>query len=287
MPTDLAPAAPRRARQIARRVTAAIARFRPAAIPLFSHASGRPELIGTGVGVAAGERRLVLTATHVLRHFADDSIRVPLPSGWRTLTGTALFAATPGTTDPDDDFVDAGILVLDTGSAGNWHSWLAPADLLPGSLATPADRFVMVGFPRSRVKYHLDDHAVSPRAVRYLGAGVPASRYRAVLARPDIHIAIDYRRREILQDGQIETPPRLYGTSGGMLIRTPGISTGGSIAENRLAGIFIEEYGAPHHLLVSTRIDVHLALIHDRMPDLRGFFPRPRSVRPRQRWGRR
>ncbi|HEY3934135.1 MAG TPA: hypothetical protein VGL65_05905 [Gemmatimonadales bacterium] len=270
----------------AQRLTAAIARFRPAIIPLFSLKSGCPDLIGTGVGLRAGPRRLILTATHVLRGFTGDTIHLPVEDGWCPIAGDTHFAATRGIRNPDDDTVDAALLAIDEESAAAWRGWLVPTDLFPGCPARSADRFVVAGFPRSEVRMGATGKRVIPRAVRYYGHAVAESRYPPVLADPGVHIAIAFRRRTIVEDGQLVNPPPLYGTSGGMLIWAPGIRSPSRIGDNRLAGILIEEHGAPNHLLLSTRIDVFLALIHDRLPELRPFVPLPRTVPRRRRWSR-
>lgn len=281
------PADPGALQRNAQRLTAAIARFRPAIIPLFSLKSGRPDLIGTGVGLRAGPRRLILTATHVFRGFDGDTIHLPVSDGWCPLAGEMHFAATRGIRNPDDDTVDAALLAVDDVSAVGWRGWLQPTDLIPGCPARPTDRFVVAGFPRSEVKVGPTGRRVIPRAVRYYGHAVAQARYPAVLADPAVHIAIGFRRRTIVEDGQLVHPPPLYGTSGGMLIWAPGVRNPERIGDNRLAGILIEEHGAPNHLLVGTRIDVFLALIHDRLPELRPFVPSPRTVQRRRRWTRR
>jgi hypothetical protein len=278
---------PRQVQRNAQRLTAAIARFRPAMIPLFSLSSGRPDLIGTGVALRAGPQRLVLTATHVLRGFQGSTVHVPAGDCWCPLIGESHFAATRGTRNPDDDTVDAALLALDEASPTGWRSWLRPEDLFPGCSARPSDRFVVAGFPRSKVRSGVGRTRVTPRAVRYFGHALAASRYEPVVGDPAVHIAIGFKRRTIVEEGQLVTPPPLYGTSGGMLIWAPGVRNPARIEENRLAGILIEEHGAPNHLLLSTRIDVFLALIHDRLPELRPYVPMPRTVRRRRRrWSR-
>jgi hypothetical protein len=271
-----------RARRVAGRVTAAIRRFRPALIPLFSTRDGRAELIGTGVGVRAGDARLVFGAAHVLRRFETDTIFVPTRAGWRPLTGTTHIASTASVDDPDDDTVDAAVLALDTATSENWPGWLEPEDLLPGSPADPAQRFVVAGFPRSTAATGAG--RIAPRAWRYAGTPAPRSRYARVLSQPRLHIALEYRRARILRGDRPAWPPPLYGASGGMLIWAPGLNDEVRTSSNRLAGIFIEEHVAPVNLLVSTRVDVHLALVHDRLPELRRYFPLPRTLTAPLAW---
>lgn len=269
-------------RCMARRVTTAVRQFRPALIPLYSMREGRADLIGTGVGIRAGDTRLVFGAAHVLRRFETDTIFVPTRPGWRPLAGTIHLAATAPINDPEADTVDAAVLVLNAATAHNWHAWLEPDALLPGSPADPDQRFVIVGFPRSIAAR--GGGCTGPRAWRYAGEPAPPSRYAGVLARPALHIALEYRRARILRDDRRASAPPLYGASGGMLIWAPGLNDESRTSSNRLAGIFIEEHTAPTNLLVSTRIDVHLALVHHRLPELRRYFPSPRTLTARHGW---
>ncbi len=271
-----------RARRAVRHVTAAIARFRPALIPLISIETGNAELIGTAVGVRAGDTRLVLSAAHVLRRFAGATIHVPGNSGLRPLAGITHLAATAPINCPDDDTVDAAVLVVDGATAGNWAGWLEPDDLLPGAPDGPSDRYIITGFPRSTASR--SEPATVPPAWRYAGKPAARSRYDDALARPSLHIAIDYSQRSVVRNDRTVPPPALYGTSGGMLIWAPSLQDSSQTLSNRLAGIFIEEHVAPANLLISTRIDVHLALIHDRLPELRQYFPLPRTVFRRPPW---
>lgn len=277
--SKIPPRDPRLDEMIERRVTAAIARFRPAAIPMFSHRSGRPELIGTGVGLRAGDDHLVLTAAHVMREFADDTVFVPYRNGWKALTGVAHNATTPGIKDFPDDRIDAAVFALDPASAGHWDHWLTPIDLLPGCPAGPSDRFVLVGFPINKVKYDFKRGAVGPRGLKYFGKAAPTSAYANVNALVQAHIAVTFRRKKTMQNGRLGAAPSPRGISGGMLIWTPSVLQPLRIGDNRLAAIFIEHHDAPNHLLLSTRIDVHLAIIRDNLPHLRQFVLLPVSAK--------
>lgn len=262
---------------VARGVSRTLAPFRLALIPLFSHAGRRPQLIGTGVGLQAGDERLVLTASHVLRDFGEDTIYVPAGTEWATLSGVAHHAKTPNIIDSQDDRVDAGVLQLDSESRQNWTGWLTPAQLLPGATAGPHDGFVVVGYPRSKQKYNFEKRSITPRAWPYFGIPVPSRDYEKARAQPRVHVVLGFDRENTVHSGRVITAPSVRGVSGGMLLAAPGVYSPELRQTAALAGMFIE-WPHPLRYLVSTRIDLHLSLIEQQIPILRGVVPSPRSM---------
>jgi hypothetical protein len=263
-------------------VEASLAPFSAALIPLFSNKGKRPEIIGTGVGVAAEDSRLIFTAAHVIRDFNDDTIYVPHEGGWRALTGTAHKCETPGWKDPEDDRLDAAILELDTKSRSNWSGWIGPGLLMPGAPATSSDRYVLTGFPRSKLKYNIERRSVEPRAVPIFSSPIPVEEYARIRAFPDVHIVMGFDREKAIQASKRVTAPAFRGMSGGMMLRTPGIIDPTLVHQTRLAAIFIE-WPSPKRVLIATRIDVHLLMLHAALPGLSPLFPRPATIKPGQK----
>jgi hypothetical protein len=262
-------------------VEASLALFRSALIPLFSHKGKRPEIIGTGVGVTAGNSRLIFTAAHVIRDFNDDTIFVPLDGGWKTLTGTAHKCETPGWKEPEDDRLDAAILELDDESRRNWSGWIGPELLQPGAPATSSDRYVLAGFPRSKLKYNFKRGSVAPRAVPIFSAPIAEEEYSGSHAFPNVHVVVGFNREKAVQASRIVTAPSFRGMSGGMMLRSPGIINATLVHQTRLAAIFIE-WPSPQRVLIATRVDVHLMMLHAQLPMLSSFFPQPVMVRQPQ-----
>lgn len=254
-----------------------LALFREALVPLFSHKGRRPEIVGTGVAVAAGDSRLIFTAAHVIRDFAADTIAVPYKCQWATLAGTAHSATTPGWKDPEDDRLDAAILELDAESGTNWSGWLSPDNLLPGAPATDKDRFLVAGFPRNKLKYNFDRRSVTPRAIPIFARPAPETDFPSLRITPATHIALQFNREKQLQDGAQVTAPSVRGVSGGMVLSAPDVLQQESLKSTGVAGIFIE-WSSPKRFLIATRIDVHLKLLHESLPQISSLFPRPRTI---------
>ncbi len=262
---------------IERRATAALSRFRHALVPLYSHKIGRPDLIGTGVALAVGSERILLTAAHVMRDFADDTLFISDGTGWVGLDGIAYSATTPGWKLPEDDRVDAAVFVINEKSRKHLAHCISPADLLPGSAAGPTDKFVLAGYPRSKLKYDFKRWKVTPRVMRFVGRCSPTSRYPEVDARTDVHIVLDFHREKSHQGGRLGAAPSVRGVSGGMLVWAPSITNPALAGSERIAAIFTE-WPAPKRFLISTRIDVHLALIRNHLPHVATLVPEPKSV---------
>jgi hypothetical protein len=259
-------------------VHASLHPFRSALIPLFSHKRKRPEIVGTAIGVAAGDARLLFTAAHVMRDFAQDTIFVSEDNGWRSLTGVAHKAETPGWKDPEDDRIDAAVFELDIESRSHWTGWITPQMLRPGASAASGDRFVLAGFPRAKLKYDFDRGKLGPRAMPVFSSPIPSHEYTALRAQPETHIVMGFNRERAVQGGARVTAPVFRGMSGGMMLWAPGVIRPSDVSDTGLAAIFIE-WPSPKRVLIGTRVDVHLKLLHARLPHLSHLFPSPNTVR--------
>jgi hypothetical protein len=102
--------------------------------------------------------------------------------------------------------------------------------------------------------------------------------YESVRADPETHIVMSFNREQAVQDGQSVTAPSFRGVSGGMMLSVPGVIHPELDSQTKLAAIFIE-WPSPKRILVGTRVDVHLKLLHQRLPHLSRFFPAPVTIR--------
>lgn len=265
---------------IERRVNASLHAFRHALVPLYSHKIGRPEIIGTGVALAVGDERMLLTAAHVMRDFSDDTVFIAKGDGWAGLEGVAHKASTPGWRDEEDDRIDAAVFVLNASSRQYLPSCVEPDALLPGTPLGPQEKYILAGFPRSKLKYDFDRWKVTPRALRFVGRTSPIAKYSGLRARPDLHIVTEFHRERSMQGGRVITAPSVRGVSGGMLVWAPGIMQPTMVGTEGIAAIFIE-WPSPRRHLISTRIDVHLALIRNHLPHVAHLVPEPKSIQAR------
>lgn len=254
-------------RDLDTRVSESVRMFRSALVPLYSHKGKRPDLVGTAVAVAAGPHRLLFTAAHVIRDFEGDTMVTSRDDGWAELEGEAYTASTDGWQDPEDDRIDAGVVVLTEASAVNWHGWLQPKLLLPFAPTSNGDWFILLGFPRSKVRYNFEKQSVGHRALSLLAKSIATKEYLACKAEHEKHIVLDFNREKAIQGGERITAPSVRGVSGGMLLWAPGIATKRRVSETRLAAIFIE-WPSPKRVLISTRVGVHLELLRRTRPDI-------------------
>lgn len=241
-----------------------------------------PELIGTGVFLAVGNRRFVLTASHVFGpHGAGhQELHIPndqtgkltelvgvyvrsKPEGGRDVddlndVGVVLLADTLAAQIEDDNFVR--ISSVDVDDIGNFHR-----------------PYLAMGYPwRVSPKANHRTKMVTASDRSYAADLLSHAELVKFGVRPDTHFLLRYAKRHSRTEfGRDITAPDPDGMSGGPLWRVEPLNSDGEQAF--LVGIVIKWYRLQGGLL-AIRMPVILAAIEQLCPDVAELIPRSRTL---------
>lgn len=241
-----------------------------------------PELIGTGVFLAIGNRRFVFTAAHVFGPPGEGSQHLYIPSD-RTGNLTELLGTHVRSKSNEDssehDTNDVGIVLLDDDLAGqiNPDSFVRIDSVDVDDIGDFQRPYMAMGFP----------WRVSPKVcLRSRMATATHWSYATELLRNEdllklglgrkSHFLLRYAKRHSRNEsGRDITAPHPQGVSGGPVWRLDQINDRDQTS--RLVGIVIEwreEVGG----LLATRLPMTLAGIGQLCPDIAHLIPRTRTL---------
>ena len=252
--------------------------------------AGSAVLIAVPSQSAEGETVLLVTAAHVADYNDDGTLFVPGagggPDGPRDFVpladivrGEATRTPLPasGTREPDDPY-DIAFAEIDLTKLGPTYGpvWAIRAE--PDEAEDPHSLYVIHGYPRTKNGRYSPGQLIRPTVYAHVAM---ATTFDEVPERfdPAFHVALRYDRKNAynLETGGSKVAPDLDKMSGGPIWGVPSDATLlGMTAELPLVGICIEQPRGTK-AVVGTRMNVVLAAIAKRRPDLIHGLPKTRA----------
>lgn len=246
--------------------------------PIYTaNSASEPELIGTGVLIAVGQKHFLVTAAHVLDLTGKSTYYIPteITGDLVVLEGESVHSVPERTVD----LVDIAVVLLSPALVGKLgrEIYLSPSDVDLDDVGDPTRVYIAMGYPwRKNVAIN--------RATRRLRASLSA--YAANVLPPQIletagldqksHLLVKYRKRHSrTQIGMDVTAPDPHGMSGGPLWRFDPY--GPSLQTIQLVGILIEWRRSEGGLL-AVRMPLVFAAASRLCPDIEESLPSTRSV---------
>jgi len=224
-------------------------------VSLIESGSAGKRFVGSAVVVAAGSRRVVVTAEHV--------VAGPEPKlvGMSTV-GSVQWPTNYSRVEPVNQLVppvDLAFFVAEVES-GNPFDLLPPLPVsrfLPGEDLPAGGSVVAVGFPSSRAKSRDGHKRLHSHRLSVVGDLAPLESYARVNRSPASFLAMEFRQDGVVDEaGQPSTTAHPRGMSGGaMFAATFSADASGVRFTPRLVGILIEHHDEPDNLLVAARIE--------------------------------
>jgi hypothetical protein len=238
--------------------------------PLYRMKVGNePELGASGVWLAVGNRRFLVTAAHVVD---EKFIWFPMQQGFRKLPDFAVIS-NPPRGNRNADKMDVAIFPLTTDEIAAmhpYHQFVGVTDIDVNLNYVLGDRFEFTGFPYRGARLIRRRRLITQRYVSIIDRIATQREYKRWGYSHLSHIFMRYVRRKMLRNGVLITGPKPHGMSGGGIWKLyPGTNT------RKLAGIAIE---TPGQFLVGTRITLVLEVIRTIAPALDQLIPRPQDV---------
>lgn len=241
-----------------------------------------PELIGTGVFFAIGDRRFVLTASHVFGPPGEGHQCLYIPShrtgNLTELVGTYV-RSNPDKSSGGNDTNDVGIVLLDEGLAEQIEigAFVTP-DLVDvndiGDFAMP---YMAMGFPwRVSPKVCRRSRTAKASIFSYTSELLKHERLQERGLNPQTHFLLRYAKRHSRdRTGRDITAPDPHGLSGGPLWRLEPLNRHGE--SSRLVGIVIE-WDRKEAGLLAFRLPLILAGIGQICPELSHLIPKSETL---------
>jgi len=228
--------------------------FRP--ISLLEDGSGKLRPTGTAFVLASGNRRVFVTAEHVVEGHELKYVGLSPEGGvywpkkyWKLVPLI-------------QDLPPADVAWATTNLAPDASPDLAAA--LPLDLARPEFRLdegsslVAIGYPASRAKVKQAHSVIATELMSVVGEAAPPNTYSELALDPRVHLAVTYRK-----DGLVDASgSRIVGahpkgmSGGGLFVVTYGQPRDRPLLVVLfLAGVLIRFHSAPHNVMVATRIE--------------------------------
>ncbi len=234
--------------------------------PLMTLSDGAVEFHGSGVGLAIGIYRFVVTANHVAARRRQSALYGFGKDGLVSLGSDVTTARRDGGASDD---IDVAVFRLDdhgahwsASSFAQWpeldHSWPPP----------PRHSHLVVGYPESLNRKGLVGDTLSAMSYRLLGRDAQAEEYVAETCEPENHLMLGFDRKRVYTSSGQVTAPNQYGMSGCGAWRV-GLEAD-EPAERPLLSAIMTEWRSKtrtKHML-GTRVHVVLRAIVSRHPDV-------------------
>lgn len=241
-----------------------------------------PELIGTGVFLAIGNKRFVLTAAHVFGPAGEGHQMLYIPShtsgNLTELAGTYL-RSMPNDDVKRGDSSDVGIVLLDD----TLTEQITPESFISLSMVDVDDvgnlrrPYLVMGFPwRVSPKVCRRTRIATAKAFSYATELFNNEHLQNLGLSPASHFFLRYAKRHSRnQHGQDLTAPDPHGLSGGPVWRMEPADVQGETS--KLAGIIIEWHRNEGGIL-AFRLPLVLAGIGQICPEIAHLIPQARTV---------
>jgi hypothetical protein len=260
---------------------AAAARWGEFVVPLFSLENpNKPYVAGCGVKVAINRRRFIFTAAHV----ADLADLGPLWFGaggeWYNMSGKCLTTDPPLGKSREADRVDAAVIELSEAAASVMRGpFLSVKSLDINDIGGDEHKYLILGFPATRLEVDRSDASLAPGTLRYIGRDMDDDDYENAGVERFSHVVLDYNKRDAIAASGWMTLPNLNGTSGCGIWRFDSLLNASRAERDRLVAILTEYLRPPRNVAIGIRVSVHIQLIHQQWPELADGLPRPRHLR--------
>ena len=216
-----------------------------------------PVPAGSGVLFRVGQRRFLLSASHVFDPALPEvPIHAVTPGGFVALS-RVRWRTRPITSDGIADRTDLSIVPLGDTLADQWAScrFLELDDIDPygeSEELEPATGFLAIGYPNTKQPRIAQGGFYSPFAHHFLTHREPIEQDNILGANPELHIAVGFDPRDFV--GQVTVPqlPHPLGMSGGGLWRIANAVTT-ERPHAKLVGVLIE-YHERVRIILATRV---------------------------------
>lgn len=242
--------------------------------------AGEPELIGSGVLIAAGEHHFFVTAAHVLDQEARPTFYIPTESTGElaVLEGDSVHS-TSSRPDRADDLIDIAVvhLRLNLVEALGSEIFLSPADIDLDDVGDPTRVYIAMGYPwRKNLTKNRDTKRMRSSVSSYAANVLPPETLEAAGLTRKSHLLLKYRKRHSRNlAGRDVTAPDPHGMSGGALWKFDPYGLPAKVTQ--LVGILIE-WKRPEGGLLVVRMPVIFAAITRLCPQIEADLPVPSSV---------
>jgi len=194
-------------------------------VPIFrDDEKGRPELLGSGLLVAARQGSFLVSAAHVLDPVRTDEPLYlhPRPGCKLRLAGRHFLTLPDAGGDRKRDGLDVGVLRLEGTAAPPYPEVgklpLPVEALVPGAIPRQRKQYLALGFPSRKSKVDVARKEVEARLYSSLCRSAPAERYAELGISTSSHIVLEFNRKRVLErDGQRRSFPNPEGMSGSPL----------------------------------------------------------------------
>jgi hypothetical protein len=237
-------------------------------------ARGEPEAIGSGVLLALGDARILVTAAHVLDIRKDRLLLAQGGSALIPVRGEVVRIQHRAATTPTDDHVDIGLVRL---SGEEWRAAMPSAFLQWSELdhspsRVTRDAFGIVGYALTRQKNPHKGTELHAWADRFVVQEAPPESYATLGHDPKVSLILGFEKRHVWSSAEGEHTARdLYGVSGGGVWRF-GRRLREVTDPVRLSAIVIECHQKVRHKhVLATRIRPIIAALTQRYADVSAF----------------
>lgn len=231
--------------------------------------------VGTGVAIAIGPERYVLTAAHVTDSWKEKELYIPSNSGIVSVSGTLFSRPLSPNESRDDDMVDVSYFRLSPKLAEDLHDTIRPFQIdemdLSGSCGA-GDSFTFCGFPWRKTKRVGLSHQTE--MATYTGHVVTEKDYLKCGCDRNVHVAIRFRLKKSYswKHQSHKVAPHPQGISGGAALAWPRLLKDRmSVQALKLAGV-VHTYKKQSDVLVATKIAPFIYAIIEDSPHLAKYF---------------
>ena len=244
-----------------------------AIVPIFKSSSNgsQVEHIGSGIALAIGPDKYLITAAHVSDREEDEEIYIPTESGITPISGMLFSMPIPEGLSRKSDMVDVAYYRLSHSLADNLHNTIKPltiSDIETNLNVETGDYYTFCGYPWRKTKRI--GNVQQTDLATYTGQVVSQKEYTEQGLTPGLHIAIRFRLKKSYsyRYQSYKTSPLPEGVSGGPALVWPQQIKGRlTHTEFKVGGIF-HTYKKKANLLIATNISPFIESLIENSPHL-------------------
>lgn len=245
-------------------------------IPIIgSTETGNPCPVGSGILLAVGSERFLITAAHVLDENKITSLYLPGESELIEISGPAR-QSRPPKNDRSLDHLDTAYVHLSDEivcriSKVFW--FLSPEFIDVSDVSTEGKHYMFTGYPHKAIEPSRRKRKISAQLHSYTDLASGGEVYARVNANPDLNIVINFDAKQAKdENGRTVTPKERRGMSGGGVWNAVSGPRVLGMPNVRLCGVAIEHH-KKHKCLVATKINFVLESIRADFPALSELLP--------------
>lgn len=233
---------------------------------------GCPDACGSGVLLALGEARFVLTATHVFRTEWQRELRIATGQELLSLKGERVRLFREGAVQPKaDDDIDITVVRMNNSvwQALPLESYVQWVDIDHSAIRLTRDSFLLAGYPAKK-QGAVRGNEIAASVYQALCMESLPIAYKAEGRDPNTSIVLGFNERNWGTEG-LETAPYMEGMSGSGMWRL-GPKVLAATTDPKLSGIMVEciRKGKHPHVF-GTRMRPVLEALVAKYSDVRAF----------------